>query len=146
MVGQNTGGNIPQLSNVEVAEYLTQVFPQADAYNLNIEEVSQGKAIITMVTNKSHLRPGNTVSGPTLFALADVACYVLILAHIGKVALAVTTNININFLNKPEAGLLTAKTTFLKQGKRLIVCDVQIYSEEKLVAQATGTYSVPPQK
>lgn len=144
MVGQIGGGNIPVLSKDEVTHYLKEIFPQADAYNLEIEEISAGHAIVKMTTDSTHLRPGNTVSGPTIFALADVACYVLILAHIGKVALAVTTNININFLNKPNPGQLTAKTTFLKQGKRLIVCDVQIYSKDILVSQATATYSVPP--
>lgn len=136
----------PVLSKEEVADYLLQVFPQAGVYNLKIDAISAGKAVVSMETNESHLRPGNTVSGPTIFALADIAFYVLILAHIGKVALAVTTNANINFLNKPKAGKLTAHTTFLKKGKRLIVCDTQIMSGDTLIAHATGTYSVPPVK
>lgn len=133
----------PLLSKQEVSKFLIEVFPQASAYNISIDEITAGKAIVSMVTDKSHLRPGNTVSGPTIFALADLALYVLILAHIGKVALAVTTNININFLNKPKAGVLKAHTRFLKKGKRLIVCDVEIFSEDTLIAHATGTYSVP---
>lgn len=136
----------PVLSKEEVSAYLLQVFPQAGVYNLKIDAVSAGKAVVSMETNESHLRPGNTVSGPTIFTLADVAFYVLILAHIGKVALAVTTNININFLNKPKAGKLVAHTTFLKKGKRLIICDVHIMANDVLVAHATGTYSVPPVK
>lgn len=143
---ENRGGNLPVMSKEEVAEYLEEIFPQVNGYNLKIEEISAGKAVVTMKTEKAHLRPGNTVSGPTIFTLADLAFYVLILAHIGKVALTVTTNININFLNKPKAGTLTAHTSFLKRGKRLIVCDVQIFSDEILIAHATGTYSVPAEK
>jgi len=143
MVDKNGGDNLPILSKEEVSKYLNEVFPQASAYNINIDEISVGKAIVSMVTKTAHLRPGNTVSGPTIFALADLALYVLILAHIGKVALAVTTNININFLNKPKAGILTAHTSFLKKGKRLIVCNVEIFSEDTMIAHATGTYSVP---
>lgn len=141
--GVNSSKNLLVMSKEEVAEYLKEVFPQANTYNLKIEELTAGKAVVTMKTEKAHLRPGNTVSGPTIFTLADLAFYVLILAHIGKVALAVTTNININFLNKPKAGTLTAHTSFLKHGKRLIVCDVKIFSNEILIAHATGTYSIP---
>lgn len=86
------------------------------------------------------------MSGPTMFALADISAYLLILAHIGKVALAVTTNLSINFLNKPELGELKAEARLIKLGKRLAVCEVWIHSgdSDTLVAQATATYSIPP--
>ena len=94
------------------------------------------------------IRPGGTISGPTLFTLADLAAYVLILAHIGPVALAVTTSLNINFLRKPEPGGLIATAGFLKLGKRLAIVDIKIESSggKDIVAQAVATYSIPPNK
>ena len=89
--------------------------------------------------------PG-TVSGPTMFALADVAAFCAVLAHIGPVALAVTTNLNINFLRKPEPGPLSCDCRLLKLGKRLAVIEAAISAgtEGELVAHATATYSIPP--
>ena len=94
-----------------------------------------------------HLRPGGTISGPTLFALADVSLYVAILAQLGRVKLAVTTNLTINFLKKPAPRDLLAEVRLIKLGKRLAVGEVDIRSEgeEELVAHVTSTYSIPPQ-
>ena len=96
--------------------------------------------------NDTTTRPGGTVSGPTIMMLADVGMYVAILASIGWVPLAVTTNLNINFLRKPAPGALIAECRLLKLGKRLAVGEVVIRSEgdEDLVAHATSTYSIPP--
>lgn len=94
-----------------------------------------------------HLRPGGTVSGPTMFALADVAVYLAILSRIGPVALAVTTNCAIDFMRKPAAGRdLIAEARLLKLGRVLAVGDVLIRSEgtEAPVARAGLTYSIPP--
>ena len=130
----------------EVSEYVSEVFPQADHYGFKVEHLDIGKISISMGINDQHLRPGGTVSGPTMFALADCATYLVVLAHIGKIALAVTTNLNINFLNRPPAGDLMAEAKILKLGKRLAVCEVSIRSsvDEGLVAHATATYSIPP--
>ena len=89
-------------------------------------DVTPGLARVSLHADEKHLRPGGTVSGPTLFTLADVAAYAVILAHIGRVALAVTTNLNINFLMKPQPGPLEATATILKLGKRLVVTDIAI--------------------
>jgi uncharacterized protein (TIGR00369 family) len=99
-----------------------------------------------------HLRPGGTVSGPSLFALADVAMYLAILARLGPVALAVTTNCSIDFIRKPAAGrALIASARVLKLGRVLAVGDVLIRSEGQeaaplgnIVARAGLTYSIPP--
>jgi uncharacterized protein (TIGR00369 family) len=94
-----------------------------------------------------HLRPGGTVSGPSMFALADVAIYLAILARIGPVALAVTTGANIDFLRKPAAGVdLIAVARILKLGRVLAVGDVLLYAEGNAdpVARASMTYSIPP--
>ena len=138
---------IPVMSASEVAEYIDEVFPQikenGDA--ILVTEVSPGAAQVRLETEDKHLRPGGTVSGPTMFMLADLAAYSVILAHIGRIALAVTTNLNINFLMKPAPGPLDAKATILKLGKRLVVTDIAICDiDGELVAHATATYSIPP--
>ena len=97
----------------------------------------------------SHLRPGGTVSGPTMMALADVAMYAALLSRIGLVPLAVTTNLNINFLRKPVAhAAIRARAKLLKVGRTMGVGEVFVYSEgmEEPVAHATLTYSIPPEK
>ena len=94
------------------------------------------------------MRPGDTVSGPSMMLLADLAMYAAILNTVGSVVLAVTTNLNINFLRKPEPERnLVGESTLMKIGKRLIVGQVSIYSEDdpEPVAHATCTYSVPPE-
>ena len=96
--------------------------------------------------NEKSLRPGGTISGPTMMALTDFAMYVAVLASIGPVPLAVTTNLNINFLRRPVQRDLIAEANLIKLGKRLAVGEVNIWcdGEEELVAHATSTYSIPP--
>ncbi len=136
----------PVLSAEEVTAFVCDVFPQAGSYQFTVGEVASGFIRVAMKITDDHLRPGGTISGPTMFALADVAAYLVILTHIGKVALAVTTNLNINFLAKPPLGDLVAECHLIKLGKRLAVCEVHIKSAANgiLVAQATATYSIPP--
>jgi uncharacterized protein (TIGR00369 family) len=134
------------MDKTQVTEFVREVFPQADSFQWSVEEISNGFIKVAMEISEADLRPGGTISGPTMFALADVAAYLVILAHIGKVALAVTTNLNINFLAKPPMADLYAECHLLKLGKRLAICEVHIKSveNESLVAQATATYSIPP--
>lgn len=137
----------PKMSAPEVSAYLDEVFPQIreNGDNISVLDVSPGCAHVRLHADDKHLRPGGTVSGPTMFMLADLGAYAVILAHIGRVALAVTTNLNINFLMKPEPGPLDANATILKLGKRLVVTDIAICdSGGELVAHATATYSIPP--
>lgn len=106
-------------------------------------------ATITRKTGERDLRPGGTISGPTMMAMADTALYVAILAEIGLVALAVTTSLSFNFMRKPTGDRdLVARCKLLKLGKNLAVGEVSIYSEgdERVVAHAVGTYSIPPVK
>ncbi|MBD1545060.1 PaaI family thioesterase [Roseibium aggregatum] len=138
----------PVMSVAEISEFLDREFPQIHAGGrvYAIDAISPGEAVVRLSANEMHLRPGGTVSGPSMMALADLAAYVVILAHIGPVALAVTTNLNINFLRKPEPGDLVATCKLLKLGKRLAVteCGIGGEGEEEYVAHATATYSVPP--
>jgi uncharacterized protein (TIGR00369 family) len=136
------------MSAAQVGELLAREFSQAfqtDSPNV-IEDAWHGGCRIRRKFRESSLRPGGTVSGPTMMALTDFAMYVAILASIGPVPLAVTTNLNINFLRKPEPRDLIAEVKLIKLGKRLAVGDVAIYSDgvDEMVAHATSTYSIPP--
>lgn len=131
----------------ELERFLAAEFPQAfyDGSGLAIEEVWHGGGRVRQAYQAQFIRPGGTISGPTMMALADFAMYVGVLASIGPVPLAVTTNLNINFLRKPGASDLIAECRLLKLGKRLAVGEVTIRSEgmEDAVAHVTSTYSIP---
>jgi uncharacterized protein (TIGR00369 family) len=112
---------------------------------LTIEEAKHGGARVRQAYSAQFIRPGGTISGPTMMALADFTMYVAVLATIGPVPLAVTTNLNINFLRKPEARDLLADCGLLKVGKSLAVGEVTIRSDgmNEAVAHVTSTYSIP---
>jgi len=129
-----------------MTDFFTKEFPQA---NFELEHLGEMSASIRKKITKSHLRPGGTVSGPVMMELADAVLYVAILNEIGLIALAVTTNLNINFLRKPAADKdIIAKCTLIKLGKTLAIGEVSIYSDgmTEPVAHAVGTYSIPPTK
>lgn len=128
--------------------FLASDFPQVSE-DFQIEEVRPNQARIRLVTAPQHLRPGGTVSGPSMFALADVSVYLTVLAMIGPKALAVTTNCSIDFMRKPAAGRdLICECRLLKLGRVLAVGDCMIFSEgsDTPVARATMTYSIPPER
>ena len=130
----------------EINGYLAQIFPQIGVgRDFVVESLDAMSATLRLRAGEAHLRPGGTISGPSMFALADVALYVAILGQIGPVHLAVTTNLNINFLKKPGRADLIGEARLLKLGKRLAVGEVSISQPggEGLVAHATGTYSIP---
>jgi uncharacterized protein (TIGR00369 family) len=131
----------------EIRDFLAREFPQlqTDA-RYTIEELRPLGARMRAAYHPSQIRPGGTLSGPTMMTLADVSLYVALLGSIGPVALAVTTNLNINFLRKPAPRDLIAEARLLKVGKRLAMGEVTILSEgePEPVAHVTGTYSIPP--
>jgi len=130
------------------ATLLEREFPQVfqDGSGISIEDAWHGGCRVRRAFSHNSLRPGGTISGPTMMGLTDFAMYVAILASIGPVPLAVTTNLNINFLRKPAPSDLIAEAKLVKLGKRLAVGEVSIRSEgeEDMVAHATSTYSIPP--
>jgi uncharacterized protein (TIGR00369 family) len=132
----------------EIDAFLRRDFPQIleQGPRYSIMECGGKTARLRGSFHPSQLRPGGTLSGPTMMALADLAIYVAILAASGPVALAVTTNFSINFLRKPLPGDLIADARLLKLGKRLAVGEVTLFSEgvDEPVAHATMTYSLPP--
>ncbi len=130
----------------ELRAYLAEVFPEAwKNGHYAIESLAPMQATVRLRYHPDHLRPGGTISGPSMFTLCDLALYVAILHEIGRVKLAVTTNVSINFLRKPEPADLIGEAKLMKLGKRLAVGEVGLYSEGKadLVAHAVGTYSIP---
>ncbi len=136
------------MSREEVEAFLDREFPQIHHGGRTYTVVAVGPMAATMrcAYHERHVRPGGSISGPTMMALADLALYVAILAQIGPVGLAVTTNLSFNFLRKPGQRDLLAECRLLKLGKRLAVGEVTILSEGEAepVCHATGTYSIPP--
>lgn len=139
-----------RMSASEIEELLDRTFPQIHhgGRTYFVEEVGPLHARMRCDYHERHLRPGGTISGPTMMALADLALYVAILAQIGPVGLAVTTNLAFNFLRKPGQAALIAEARLLKLGKRLAVGEVSLFSQgqSEIVCHATGTYSIPPER
>ena len=134
------------MNSEEIQNLINLEFPGSSLF---VENCSFKSAKISLEINNTHLRPGKTVSGPTIMFLADMAMYAAILTSLGKVFLAVTTNFNINFLKKPEPDkYLIGESKLMKIGKRLVVGEVKILSQgdSEPVAHATCTYSIPPNK
>lgn len=136
----------PKMTREDLDQFIAQVFPQV-AEDFTVLEVAPMEITVRLNVAERHLRPGGTVSGPSMFALADVAVYLAVMAMIGPKALAVTTNCSLDFMRKPSADAnLIGKCRLLKLGRVLAVGDVLLYSEgmEQPVARSTMTYSIPP--
>ncbi|PJI91794.1 uncharacterized protein (TIGR00369 family) [Yoonia maricola] len=136
----------PKMDIAALQDFVAREFPQLGD-DFVIERLREDGVTVRLQVAEHHLRPGGTVSGPSMFALADVGMYLAILARIGPVALAVTTNCSIDFMRKPAAGAdLICETRLHKLGRVLAVGDAMIYSEGQSapVARASLTYSIPP--
>ena len=138
----------PVMTADEINAYLEIVYPQLnDHYSDYLAiDVKPGECTVRLNASERHLRPGDTVSGPCLFTLADIGGYVCVLSHVGREALAVTTSLNINFMRKAGPGPVDGHCRILKLGKSLMVFDIDIVSDGATVAHATGTYAIPPKK
>lgn len=138
----------PVLTAQEVNALLKSVYPQLnnDLQAYEAVDVFPGGCTVRLNADERHLRPGGTVSGPCLFTLADIGGYVCVLSHAGPDALSVTTNLNINFMRKTEAGPIDGHCRILKLGKNLMVYDIDIVAGGHTIAHATGTYSIPPKR
>ncbi len=149
MNGQGTTPEMaaPKLTRKQLETLLRAEFPEM--FNAEsgyaLEELWYGGARVRRYFHPQSLRPGGTVAGPIMMALADFTMYLAVLSAIGWMPLAVTTNLSINFLKKPEPRDLVAQARLIKLGKRLAVGEIGIRSDgnEDLVAHATATYSIP---
>ena len=132
----------------ELTRLLVREFPQSFAADgaMMIEEAVPMRERVRLPFHDRHLRPGGTIAGPAMFGLADCALYIAVLATIGWVPMAVTTNLTINFMSKPEPGDIVGDCRLLKLGKKLAVGEVYIHSagRDDAGAHAVGTYSIPP--
>ncbi len=132
----------------DLSDYLAEIFPQVRR-DFAIDALEEDAITMRLLVGERHLRPGGTVSGPSMFALADVAVYAMVLARLGREALAVTTSSSMDFLRKPAGGQdIVARGKLLKLGRSLVVGDVLMFPghEDRPVARATMTYSIPPRK
>lgn len=122
--------------------------PMVGQLGLVVDALGHGTARVRCPFRDDFLRPGGTISGPVMMTMADYAMYAAVLSRIGMVELAVTTNLNINFLRRPRPGDMLAEAKLLKLGQRLAVGEIALHvdNEEDLVAHVTATYSIPPRK
>ncbi len=137
-----------RISIQDFQELAESELPFLSQLAVDLVELDPIKTVLCARCDQHTLRPGGTVAGPVMMALADAAFFAVIMANIGMVKLAVTTNLSINFLRKPNPGDLYCEASILKLGKRLAVCEAILHMAEfgydKPVAHATGTYSIPP--
>ncbi len=138
------------ISIEDMAEIAEAELPWVTMLGLRTERIGEGRASVRLPYKGELLRPGGTISGPALMGLADYAMYVAVLSAIGRVELAVTTNLNINFLRKPPPRDVIADARLLKVGKRLAYGEVLLHTEGARdggpVAHVTSTYSIPPNR
>lgn len=130
----------------EFNQILREEIPWAAEMGMHADAIGDGTARLRLPYRPNMLRPGGTIAGPMMMALADACMYAVALSKIGKVKLAVTTNFSIHFLFRPSPADLLAEGNLLKLGRRLVVLEVTVHSEghSEPVAHATGTYSIPP--
>ena len=135
-----------RISIAEFEEIARDRVPFVGQLGVVIERLDSGVARMRVPYREDFIRPGGTIAGPVMMSLADLAVYGAVLSMIGPVELAVTTNLNINFLRRPLPGDVIAEARILKLGKRLAVGEVRLFrdGEDELVAHVTATYSIPP--
>ena len=131
------------MTRAELEALLFKVYPQTEQ-RFRVLEISPMQLKLEMQITDVDLRPGKTISGPSIFTLADCAFYALILSKDPTQVQAVTTNMSLNFLRRPCLGNLWAQARLLKWGRRLLVGDVLVFSEDHAVAHANMTYAVSP--
>lgn len=134
------------LTPAAITDVIRQGVPVSEDSGFVVENVTPRGVVCRLPYRERLLRPGGTLSGPAMMTLADAAMYAAVLARLGRVEMALTQNLNINFLARPKPADLLAEAEVLKLGRRTVALDVKIYSagSPDVVAHATGTYSLPP--
>ncbi|PPV41620.1 PaaI family thioesterase [Ectopseudomonas oleovorans] len=134
------------MTAAEIQALIRAGLPMAEDLDLRIDRLDDEGVLARVPFHVRLVRPGGTLSGPTIMALGDAAMYALVLGRLGRVEMAVTSNLNINFLVKPKPVDLLAEARILRLSRRQAVCEVSLYSagnEDELVAHVTGTYALP---
>ena len=137
--------NPSRISAEDFETAVKQTIPLSEVFPFRVECIESGYARLRVCFDERHVRAGGTVSGPVLMTLADTALYGMVLSVLGMELLAVTSNLNIHFLRKPKQADLIAEATLLRQGRRIVVGQVLMYSDGEVepVAHVTGSYSIP---
>jgi uncharacterized protein (TIGR00369 family) len=137
----------PRITPAEFEEVAWQGVPFVGQLGCRVERFAAGDVVLRLPYSALLLRPGGTICGPALMALADVTLYGLVLSMIGRVELTVTTNLNVHFLSRPAPRDVLAEGRLLKLGRRLAVGEVTMRSDgdPQPICHATGTYAIPPQ-
>ncbi len=135
-----------KITKQQFNQIIENELPWATDTGMRLQSIESGEAVMTLPYHRRSVRPGGSISGPHMMMLADACMYAVVLSMTGKVKLSVTSSFNINFLRKPSESDLRAEGKIIKMGKRLAVMEVSIFSQEEIVAHATGTYSIPPDR
>ena len=139
-----------RISDDDLQDLIETQLPWVRAMGMSVEAIGEGTCRVRLPHRDEHLRPGGTVSGPAMMGLADYAMYVGVLSAIGRVELAVTTNLSINFLRRPKPAAILADCRMIKVGRRLAYGEVFLFAEgaaeDGPVAHVTSTYSIPPDR
>ena len=140
---------MPKITPEEIHELIEAALPFAVDTGMTVEEIGAGTCRVRLPYKPVFARPGGTVAGPLLMGLADFAIYVALLSRIGRVEMAVTTNLTCNFLRRPKPADVIGEARLLKLGKRLAYGEVSLFTEgeedQGAVAHVTATYSIPPE-
>jgi uncharacterized protein (TIGR00369 family) len=139
---------MPRITAAAFEELAWQGVPFVGQLGCRVERFAAGDVVIRLPYSDLLLRPGGTICGPALIALADVTLYGLVLSMIGRVELTVTTNLNVHFLSRPGQQDVLAEGRLLKLGRRLAVGEVIMHSDgdPDPICHVTGTYAIPPHK
>jgi uncharacterized protein (TIGR00369 family) len=139
-----------RISEHDLQDLIDTQLPWVRAMGMSVETIDEGRCRVRLPHRDEHLRPGGTISGPAMMGLADYAMYVGVLSAIGRVELAVTTNLSINFLRRPQPAAILADCRMIKVGRRLAYGEVFLFAEgaeeDGPVAHVTSTYSIPPDR
>jgi uncharacterized protein (TIGR00369 family) len=140
---------VSRITREELDALIEEQLPWVTQMGMHVETLEQGRCRVRLPYKSEYLRPGGTISGPAMMSLADYAMYVGVLSEIGRVELAVTTNLTINFLRRPQPGDVLADVRMIKVGRRLAYGEVFLHAEGQdadPVAHVTSTYSIPPDR
>jgi uncharacterized protein (TIGR00369 family) len=135
-----------RLSASRFMEITKKTTPLAAVFGLDVEQLEAGRARVRLPFRGEFVRAGGTVSGPAMMALADYALYAVVMSVAEHGEMAVTSNLNMTFLRRPQAGDVIGEARLIRCGKRLAYGEVTLFSngDDEPVAHATGTYALPP--
>ena len=140
----------PRLAKVTATEFHAAVARLGERYAgaIAVETLSWGEIELRLRFSPDFLRPGGTISGPTMFAVADAALWGAVWSATGQALMSVTTDMTLHFLRRPGPLDLLAHGRVLKVGRRLCYGEVTLRSDgdERPVCHATGSYAaIDPQ-